>query len=122
MFILVTSLLSGVLHRTATPDAATDQEPAGFALGFLHGAFMPTALPTLVLGRNVSIYATRNNGRSYNLGYTLGINACGAIFFGLLYRRVQSLKQALPKNRQESQPNAQPEPPSPRTDSHPHSN
>ena len=32
-------------------------------------------------------YTPCNTGRGYKLGYTLGVNACGAAFFGLLYRR-----------------------------------
>lgn len=62
--------------------------PAGFRQGMLHGALMPCALPNLLLGHDVSIYAERNSGRTYKLGYTVGVNACGAIFFGLFFWRI----------------------------------
>lgn len=48
---------------------------------------MPMAMPRLLVGVDASIYATENSGRMYKLGYTCGVNGCGAIFFGLLYRR-----------------------------------
>lgn len=62
-------------------------EPAGFGAGLLHGVVMPCALPALVMGRDVMIYAVNNSGRPYKLGYTLGVNLCGAVFFGAMYRR-----------------------------------
>lgn len=62
--------------------------PAGFCQGMLHGALMPCALPNLLLGQDVSIYAERNSGRTYKLGYTVGVNACGAIFFGFFFWRI----------------------------------
>ena len=60
---------------------------AGFRLGILHGALMPVALPSLLLGKDVPIYAERNEGRTYKLGYIAGINACGLVFFGLAFWR-----------------------------------
>ncbi len=62
-------------------------EPAGFWSGTMHGAVMPATFPSLLLGRDVAIYAPLNTGTSYKLGYTLGVNACGALFFGAFYRR-----------------------------------
>ncbi len=59
--------------------------PSGFLWGFLHGALMPTTLPALVLGKDVTIYAPHNSGRTYKLGYTMGVNGCGLIFFGILF-------------------------------------
>ncbi len=56
---------------------------AGFHLGLLHGMLMPAALPGLVMGHDLPIYAPNNSGRSYNIGYILGINTCGTIFFGI---------------------------------------
>lgn len=81
------SLTVALLHRTVPPPDAAGP-PAGFGRGVLHGALMPTALPFLALGRDVPVYAVRNAGRPYNLGYTLGVNACGAVFFGFAYRRL----------------------------------
>jgi hypothetical protein len=60
---------------------------AGFRLGVLHGALMPVALPTLLMGKDVPIYAPNNAGRVYKLGYIAGINLCGLLFFGLAFRR-----------------------------------
>ncbi|MBM3882732.1 MAG: hypothetical protein FJ387_23920 [Verrucomicrobia bacterium] len=68
------------VHRTTAP--------AGFAVGLVNGALMPMALPALALGKDVPIYAARNAGRTYKLGYTLGVNLCGAGFFGLLFWRL----------------------------------
>lgn len=62
-------------------------EPAGFLIGMIHGAAMPCALPALLTGADPILYTPVNSGRPYKLGYTVGVNACGAVFFGLLYRR-----------------------------------
>ena len=61
---------------------------AGFKRGLLHGALMPCALPSLLVGRDVTIYAANNTGRTYKLGYTAGVNGCGAVFFGFFYWRL----------------------------------
>lgn len=68
-------------------------EPAGFGRGLLHGAAMPLAWPGLLAGRDATIYADRNTGRTYKLGYTLGVNVCGALFFGWSYRRISRLRR-----------------------------
>lgn len=57
-------------------------EPAGFKMGVLHGTLMPAALPALLMGKNLPIYASSNEGRLYNIGYIAGVNLCGTIFFG----------------------------------------
>jgi len=62
--------------------------PAGFFQGLLQGALMPCALPNLLVGNNVAIYAQNNTGLTYKLGYTVGVNTCGAVFFGLLFWRL----------------------------------
>jgi len=61
--------------------------PSGFLDGVLHGASMPLALPRLLMGQDTTIYALSNTGRGYKLGYTAGVNGCGALFFGILYWR-----------------------------------
>jgi hypothetical protein len=48
---------------------------------------MPISLPTLLLGKDVTIYATENTGRGYKIGYICGINLCGLIFFGVAFSR-----------------------------------
>lgn len=86
-----------VLNRTS---AALERqpEPAGFTRGIVQGALMPIALPNLAFGHDVAIYAARNTGRTYKLGYTLGVNTCGLIFFGFFFWRVRRvMKQRLPQ-------------------------
>jgi hypothetical protein len=85
-FLIVATVFTLILHFSSSSSVKSDQ-PAGFAHGMLHGALMPGALPHLLLGEDVTIYAPHNTGRTYKLGYTLGVNSCGAIFFGVLYYR-----------------------------------
>jgi hypothetical protein len=59
---------------------------AGFWMGMVHGAVMPAALPCLLAGKDVPIFATHNTGRFYKLGYVFGINCSGIVFFGLSFR------------------------------------
>ena len=70
-----------------------DPAPAGFSRGLLRGVLMPCTLPTLLMGHDVVIYAENNNGVPYKRGYTLGVSVCGAVFFGLFYRRLARLRQ-----------------------------
>jgi hypothetical protein len=72
-------------------------QPAGFNRGVLQGALMPMAMPNLLFGRDVTIYAAHNTGRNYKLGYTLGVNACGAIFFGYFFWRVRHWRHSIPR-------------------------
>jgi hypothetical protein len=67
---------------------AKDPRPAGFTRGSIQGALMPMALPNLLFGTDVTIYAPNNTGRTYKLGYTVGVNGCGALFFGVFFWRV----------------------------------
>src|SRR5262245_429796 len=62
--------------------------PAGFTRGLVQGAMMPAAMPNLLVGYDVAIYSPNNNGIFYKLGYTVGVNTCGAVFFGAFYWRV----------------------------------
>lgn len=82
---IVATVFTLILHYSSK--SAKDGQPAGFAQGVLHGALMPGAMPHLLLGNDVTIYAEHNTGRTYKLGYTVGVNGCGAIFFGILYYR-----------------------------------
>jgi len=61
---------------------------AGFKVGVIQGALMPLALPNLIVGHDVNIYSDNNTGRNYKLGYTMGVNVCGLIFFGIFFWRV----------------------------------
>jgi hypothetical protein len=78
-------LIFGLAYNWAAPRFYRPDQTAGFWLGALHGALMPVAAPSLLLGRDVPIYATTNTGRGYKLGYIAGINGCGLVFFGLVF-------------------------------------
>jgi len=69
----------------ATPRYYRPDYTAGFYTGLLEGALMPAALPGLVSGKDVPIYAPNNEGRSYKIGYILGLNTCGTFFFGVAF-------------------------------------
>jgi len=69
--------------------------PVGYSQGLWHGAIMPCAMPLLLLGRDISIYAPLNTGLPYKLGYTMGVNACGLVFFGFLFARLGRWRQRL---------------------------
>ncbi len=81
--LVIVGLLLGWLYAWASPVAYPKDRPLGFGFGFAHGGLMPMALPSLVIGKDVDIFAFNNNGRLYKLGYICGINVCGLIFFGL---------------------------------------
>jgi len=66
--------------------------PPGLFRGMLHGAMMPVAWPTLMAGQDQEIYASRNAGRPYKLGYSLGVNLSGLVFFGWLFLTVGSVR------------------------------
>ena len=67
--------------------------PAGLGRGILHGAIMPLAMPGLLIGNDADIYSASNTGRSYKLGYTLGVDLCGAAFFGWSFFRLSHWKK-----------------------------
>jgi len=81
-----------ILNRTAER-LARNPELAGFSRGLLQGALMPCTLPTLLVGHDVALYTEHNNGLPYKRGYTLGVTVCGAVFFGLFYRRLSRLRR-----------------------------
>ena len=85
--LVIVGILFGKLYDWATPWAYPANRPVGFTYGVLHGAMMPISLPTLVMGKDVTIYANSNSGRPYKIGYICGINACGLLFFGAAFRK-----------------------------------
>jgi hypothetical protein len=87
LIIVITYGFGWILNRSALNSDARSQA-AGFGRGMLHGALMPGAMPSLLFGKDVVIYSANNNGRLYKLGYTFGVNACGAFFFGTFYFRI----------------------------------
>lgn len=88
--LAIVTLVFGWLYGWASPWAFSAERPAGFAYGLLHGAMMPLSLPSLVIGKNVSIYDDNNLGRIYKIGYICGVNICGLIFIGPLFWRPRS--------------------------------
>ena len=77
----------GSFYAWCSPYLFPPDTKLGFAYGVAHGALMPIAFPSLVMGNDVEIYAPINEGRSYKIGYIAGINLCGIAFFGpLLWR------------------------------------
>jgi hypothetical protein len=89
--LVLFSLALGFGYAWAAPRTYGPERVAGFSVGMMHGALMPAALPTLVLGKDLPIYAPHNVGRGYNIGFILGLNSCGTLFFGIAFWR--------PKNR-----------------------
>jgi len=89
--VLVIIVAATIVGRSLNLIARTmnsNAQPAGFARVMLQGALMPMAMPNLLVGKDIIIYSQNNTGVSYKLGYTAGVNACGAIFFGLFFWRV----------------------------------
>ncbi len=80
-------LIFGWAYTWAAPAVYRPDTLPGFWRGAAHGALMPVALPSLLLGKDAPIYAERNAGRPYKIGYIAGINACGFVFFGLSFWR-----------------------------------
>lgn len=93
--VVVAICIGGALHWTLKKFERHDDQPAGFGQGMVHGALMPLALPNLLVGDNVVIYATSNTGRTYKLGYIAGVNVCGLIFFGYVFWRGRRLRNDL---------------------------
>ena len=85
--LAIVTIVFGWFYGWASPWAFPKNRTAGFKYGVLHGALMPLSLPTLVIGKDVPIYAADNSGRGYKIGYICGINACGLVFFGAAFRR-----------------------------------
>lgn len=88
VLIFVAVLAVGTALNFTAAALERDTRPAGFGRGLLQGALMPMSLPNLLVGRDVAIYAQNNTGVGYKLGYTAGVNVCGAVFFGALFWRV----------------------------------
>lgn len=90
MTVLTLALV--LLQGWAAPRYYKTDKTAGFNMGLLQGALMPAALPGLLAGHDLPIYAPNNSGRPYNIGYILGINACGTLFFGVAFWRPRGLQ------------------------------
>ncbi len=88
MVVLAVALSVGFALKWVGQRLDQRQVAAGFGQGFFQGASMPLALPTLLTGVDVTIYAVNNTGVTYKIGYILGITGCGAFFFGTVYGQV----------------------------------
>ena len=87
VILTVMAAALGLVQGWASSRTYQPNHVAGFWAGVLHGTLMPAALPGLLLGQDLPIYASNNSGRSYNIGYIFGINSCGFLFFGLGFWR-----------------------------------
>ena len=92
-FLLLAFMIGWTLNRVAQ-QLDRNNLPAGFVRGLVQGALMPASMPNLLIGYDVVIYAEKNNnGVFYKLGYTMGVNACGAVFFGMFYWRLKRWRE-----------------------------
>jgi hypothetical protein len=85
VWLTLVGILLGCCYQAAVPTLYRPETKAGFRLGAVHGFLMPVALPNLLAGKDVPIFAANNTGRNYKLGYIAGINLCGLIFFGVAF-------------------------------------
>lgn len=95
--IVLLAFVIGIVLQYSAEAANRGNQRAGFGRGLLHGILMPMALPNLLVGKDVPIYATHNTGVSYKLGYTAGVNACGAVFFGCFFWRWSRSRRPKPQ-------------------------
>lgn len=95
--VLAAALLVGVAEHQISAALNRSAQPAGFARGMLQGALMPCAFPNLLVGNDVVIYSQNNTGIRYKLGYTCGVNACGAFFFGFFFWRLNRWRKRMKK-------------------------
>lgn len=94
-FLVLATIIGAVLNRIAI-SFEKDPHPAGFVRGIVQGAMMPMSLPNLLVGRDITIYSQNNTGVTYKIGYTTGVNGCGALFFGLVFWRFAKLRRTNP--------------------------
>jgi hypothetical protein len=83
--LLLAGLLLGWTYQWVEPRLYGADSKAVFGIGVIHGALMPVALPSLLMGHDAAIYAPNNSGRGYKIGYICGINLCGFLFFGIAF-------------------------------------
>jgi hypothetical protein len=83
--LIIVGVIVGWIYGWASPHMFPRNKEMGFWFGVAHGALMPIALPSLLMGQDVEIFATPNSGRGYKIGYIGGINLCGLLFFGTAF-------------------------------------
>jgi hypothetical protein len=91
---LVLATLIGTALNYVSASLERSSNPAGFTRGIIQGALMPMSLPNLLVGRDVTIYSQNNTGVTYKIGYTTGVNGCGALFFGMVFWRFGRLRKS----------------------------
>ena len=87
IILVLSGVLLGLGHGWAATRLYSPARIAGFHTGVVEGALMPAAMPSLLMGKDLPIYAPNNTGRGYNIGFLLGINMCGTVFFGIAFWR-----------------------------------
>src|SRR6185295_16573802 len=65
LMVVAVAAFVGLLMRGLTALMERGQGPAGFFRGMAQGALMPCALPNLIVGKDVTIYALNNTGLTY---------------------------------------------------------
>jgi hypothetical protein len=85
--LIAVCVILGVAQAWMASWSYKSDRVAGFHVGIWHGMLMPAALPGLLMGQDLPIYAPNNTGRTYNIGYAMGINGCGVLFFGVAFWR-----------------------------------
>lgn len=88
VFVAVLAHLQG----WAAKSSYKPENVAHFKMGIVHGILMPAAFPALIAGHDMPIYAPNNTGRNYKIGYILGINTCGTMFFAIAFWHPRGLK------------------------------
>jgi hypothetical protein len=92
------SLALGFTHNWAATRFYRPDYVAGFHIGLMEGALMPAALPGLMMGHDLPIYAPNNIGRGYKIGYILGLNTCGTFFFGVAFWQPRKRKACVKRD------------------------
>ena len=87
VILVLLGALLGLCQGWAATRLYSPTRLAGFHTGVVEGALMPAAMPSLLMGKDLPIYAPNNTGRCYNIGFLLGINMCGTVFFGIAFWR-----------------------------------
>jgi hypothetical protein len=87
IMLIAVCVLLGLAQAWAASRSYKPGQVAGFQIGILHGMLMPAALPGLLMGQDLPIYAPDNTGRTYNIGFAVGVNCCGTLFFGVAFWR-----------------------------------
>ena len=87
VLLIAVCVILGVAQAWMASWSYKPDRVAGFPIGLWHGMLMPAALPGMLMGQDLPIYAKTNTGRPYNIGYAMGINGCGVLFFGVAFWR-----------------------------------